>query len=248
MLYIIFLENNREKTKSKLIRRYLLNYTGQMLFTKIWQDSFPRRPGSNAAVTTKNLRRSSSILTASSMKKKWEWTLLFTCNWNRQPSWGTPKNQKSIKINKFCQRKRRKQKLLTLDARLSWKEFITSSEYSREGLSRTQEYHSQKVTISFSTSWITSTRWWVSPSYGTIQKCSDFCSIWYISWGKFKEEIIPVQLWKILCLFQGKPYHTRSFLSIWSWVWSIILLNILCWWTELFRLINENLGLHNSRW
>jgi hypothetical protein len=70
ILYILFLELNREKIKSKLIRRYFPPYLDPTPSTRRCRSSCKRRPLSNAAATTKNMRRSTNTPTASSVRKK----------------------------------------------------------------------------------------------------------------------------------------------------------------------------------
>lgn len=70
ILYILFLELNREKIKSKLIRRYFPPHPDPTPSTRRCHSSSRPRPPSNVAATTKNTRRSTNIPTASSARKK----------------------------------------------------------------------------------------------------------------------------------------------------------------------------------
>ena len=73
-LYVLFLEENRDIIKSKLIRRYFFAYLGQITSIRKWEYSSAIKQGFSAEVTTRNTKPNTSSPTRSSRRKNKKWT------------------------------------------------------------------------------------------------------------------------------------------------------------------------------
>lgn len=70
ILYILFLEKNKDKAKSKLIRRYFSNYLDLIHFLKRCPCLLDLKQGFNAEGTTKNMNLGISFLIELLKKRK----------------------------------------------------------------------------------------------------------------------------------------------------------------------------------
>ena len=69
LLYLVFLEINKERIKSKLFRQYFPSYSALITFSRTCPSSSFPRPIYNVAATTISMSRSTSSPTASSRRR-----------------------------------------------------------------------------------------------------------------------------------------------------------------------------------